>query len=212
MKLLKFFTATCSILLISMPVMSAHISDTVVYQNHPSGNSTISHFADSYQYMNTDSSFNNGSGPQYAYFIDHARPNSVDQTQLNLAFDVASNSGLYHELVGYDVNDFFSSGEYPTPDSNTHFFNSNTFSDGYINTSSIGLLFEGFMIKSGNLTLVGLFESAISELYFKTFVKQGISHVSLFNTSISAIPVPAALWLFMPALFGLISIRRKYNQ
>jgi len=39
----------------------------------------------------------------------------------------------------------------------------------------------------------------------------GISHISLY-TSVSEVPVPAALWLFAPALLGLMGFRRRNNK
>lgn len=163
--------------------------------------------------MSTDGSFSAGTGPDYAYQLDpKATTNAVKQDQLNTTFDAAAASGKYAELVGYDVLDFYSTGSYPVATENTDFFTSDVFSTGYVNTTSLGLTFEGIMLKSGNTTLVALFSEAISELYFKTFIQQGISHIALFNTApISAVPVPAALWLFAPALLGLVGLRRKQS-
>lgn len=42
--------------------------------------------------------------------------------------------------------------------------------------------------------------------------RHDISHISLYTTdSISHVPLPAALWLFGPALMGLIGIRKRYT-
>lgn len=38
-----------------------------------------------------------------------------------------------------------------------------------------------------------------------------ISHLSLY-TSVGQVPVPAALWLFAPALLGLMGFRRRNNK
>ena len=41
---------------------------------------------------------------------------------------------------------------------------------------------------------------------------QAISHLTIYTTdSISEVPIPAALWLFAPALMGLIGIRKRYS-
>ena len=214
MKTLKIFASVSLSLFITSSASAAHLSDEVIYATKSNGKtSTIQHFANAYQYVSTDGSYTIGTGPDYAYQLNpKATSNSVDGAQLNTAFDAAAASGNYSELVGYDVLDFSSTGSYPAATENTGFFTSDVFSAGYVNTSSLGLTFEGIMIKSGNTTLVALFSEAISELYFKTFIQQGISHIALFNTApISAVPVPAALWLFAPALLGLVGLRRKQS-
>lgn len=213
MKTLKIFVGMALSLFIASSASAAHLSDEVIYATKNKKESTIQHFADAYNYVSTDGSFSAGTGPDYAYQLNpEATTNSVKQDQLNTAFNAAEASGNYSELVGYDVLDFYSTGSYPAATENTDFFTSDVFSTGYLNTSSLGLTFEGIMIKSGNTTLVALFSDAISELYFKTFIKQGISHIALFNTApISAVPVPAALWLFAPALLGLVGFRRRQS-
>lgn len=213
MKTLKIFASVVLSLFISSSASAAHLSDEVIYATKNKKESTIQHFAGAYQYVSTDGSFSAGTGPDYAYQLDpKATTNAVKQDQLNTTFDAAAASGKYAELVGYDVLDFYSTGSYPVATENTDFFTSDVFSTGYVNTTSLGLTFEGIMLKSGNTTLVALFSEAISELYFKTFIQQGISHIALFNTvPISAVPVPAALWLFAPALLGLVGLRRKQS-
>ena len=213
MKILKTLAGVALSLFIAGSASAAHLSDKVIYATKNKKESTIQHFAGAYQYVSTDGSFTAGTGPDYAYQINpEATTNSVKQDQLNTAFNAAEASGNYSELVGYDVLDFYSTGSYPAATESTDFFTSEVFSTGYVNTTSLGLTFEGIMIKSGNTTLVALFSDAISELYFKTFIKQGISHIALFNTApISAVPVPAALWLFAPALLGLVGFRRRQS-
>ncbi|WP_273180285.1 MULTISPECIES: VPLPA-CTERM sorting domain-containing protein [Methylophaga] len=213
MKILKTLAGVALSLFIASSASAAHLSDKVIYATKNKKESTIQHFAGAYQYVSTDGSFSAGTGPDYAYQLNpEATTNSVKQDQLNTAFNAAEASGNYSELVGYDVSDFYSTGSYPAATESTDFFTSDVFSTGYLNTTSLGLTFEGIMIKSGNTTLVALFSDAISELYFKTFIKQGISHIALFNTApISAVPVPAALWLFAPALLGLVGFRRRQS-
>lgn len=213
MKSFKRFAGIALSFFIAGAASAAHLSDKVIYATKNKKESTIQHFADAYQYVSTDGSFTAGTGPDYAYQLNpNATTNAVKQDQLNTAFDAAAASGKYSELVGYDVSDFYSTGTYPAATENTDFFTSDVFSTGHVNTTTLGLTFEGIMIKSGNTTLVALFNDAISELYFKTFIQQGISHIALFNTaSISSVPVPAALWLFAPALLGMVGFRRRQS-
>tara|TARA_R110002111_G_scaffold86344_1_gene135421 strand:- start:575 stop:1174 length:600 start_codon:yes stop_codon:yes gene_type:complete len=82
-------------------------------------------------------------------------------------------------------------------------------------SSAIG----GILLKQAQASLLVLFNSPVSELYWNTkFVAQGgagdtagtkISHYVLIDSTISEVPIPAALWLFAPALLGLLGLRRK---
>lgn len=41
------------------------------------------------------------------------------------------------------------------------------------------------------------------------FFIDGVKNVTGYNLQVSAVPIPAALWLFAPALLGLLGLRRK---
>ena len=41
------------------------------------------------------------------------------------------------------------------------------------------------------------------------FLLDGIKNVAGYSLSVSAVPIPAALWLFAPALLGFFGLRRK---
>ncbi|MBN45920.1 MULTISPECIES: hypothetical protein [unclassified Methylophaga] len=127
-------------------------------------------------------------GASQGYYIADAIPNAVDGSQLQTAFNAAG--------VGFTVTDFTKIE--PPPAGNM------------FDSSSLGLAFEGFLMKVGNFTLVGLFDTPITSLFYNNDGLGGISHVAYFNTSpVSAVPIPAALWLFAPALLGFLSFRRR---
>jgi len=79
--------------------------------------------------------------------------------------------------------------------------------------------FDGFLLKTKGTTLVAFFNPAVSGVYWNTIFgglnPQGkphaLSHMAFFNT-VSEVPVPAALWLFAPALLGLMGFRRRNNK
>lgn len=126
-------------------------------------------------------------GAAEGYYIDGAIPNAVDAGQLQTAFNAAG--------VSFTITDFTKLE--PPPVGNV------------FDSSSLGLAFEGFLMKVGNFTLVGLFSTPISYLAYNNDGLLGISHVAYFNTSVSEVPLPAALWLFAPALLGLLGLRRR---
>lgn len=126
-------------------------------------------------------------GASQGYYIEGATPNSVDASQLQTALNAAG--------AGFVVTDFFKID--PPPVGNL------------FDSSSLGLAFEGFLMKVGNFTVVGLFDNPISSLAYNNDGLLGISHVAYFNTSVSEVPLPAALWLFAPALMGFLGFRRR---
>ena len=67
-------------------------------------------------------------------------------------------------------------------------------------------------MKYGTTTLIGLFNTPISSLDFLTHDGKDVSHIAYFNTSVSEVPLPAALWLFAPALMGFLGLRRRMIQ
>ena len=48
--------------------------------------------------------------------------------------------------------------------------------------------------------------------FFAVDILNATSGVLKYDLSISAVPVPAALWLFAPALMGFFGLRRKANK
>jgi len=105
------------------------------------------------------------------------------------------------DIFGIVVNDWVKDdiGTYFTPGAN-----SGTFTPGFA--------FSGIVIKASNETFAAEF-SPTSELHWNTLFtlpnQNGISHVTFINTDIPQVPVPAALWLFAPALLGFLGLRRK---
>lgn len=94
----------------------------------------------------------------------------------------------------------------------TDFFKTNDPATNTVNTSSLGLAFSGFLMKYGTTTLIGLFDTPISSLDFLTHNGKDVSHFAYFTTSVSEVPLPAALWLFAPALMGFMAFRRRINK
>ena len=55
----------------------------------------------------------------------------------------------------------------------------------------------------------GMFDT-IGLPFNKNGKQPDISHYSIYTTdAISEVPIPAALWLFAPALLGFLGLRRK---
>lgn len=130
-------------------------------------------------------------GASSGFYITGAVPNSITSSQLQGIFKVAN--------IDFTITDFNNLD--PAPAGN------------FLDTSSLGLAFQGFLMKVGNFNLVALFDSPVSQLAFSNLGLLGISHVAYFNTSaISEVPVPAALFLFGPALLGFLGLRRRFNK
>lgn len=96
----------------------------------------------------------------------------------------------------------------------TDFFKIESPASNILNTSSLGISFSGFLMKYGTTTLIGLFSTPISNLDFLTHDGKDVSHIAYFNTShlVSEVPLPAALWLFAPALMGFLGFRRRLTK
>lgn len=94
----------------------------------------------------------------------------------------------------------------------TDFFKTDDPATNTLNTSSLGLAFSGFLMKYGTTTLIGLFDTPISNLDFLTHDYKDVSHIAYFTTSVSEVPLPAALWLFAPVLIGFMAFRRRLSR
>jgi hypothetical protein len=125
-------------------------------------------------------------GVSEGFHLAKPNPTAVSSAHLQTALSAAGSS--------FVVTDFF---KIEDPISNT------------LDTSSLGLAFSGFLMKYGTTTLIGLFDTPISSLDFLTHDGKDVSHIAYFNTSVSEVPIPAALWLFAPALMGLLGMRRR---
>lgn len=127
-------------------------------------------------------------GASQGYLIEGARPNAVDASQLQTALNAAG--------AGFIVSDFTKLD--PPPVGNV------------FDSSSLGIAFQGFLMKYATFTMVGLFDSPITQLSYTTHTGQDVSHIAYFNTS--QVPVPAALWLFAPALMSFLGFRRRFAK
>ncbi|MAL50818.1 MULTISPECIES: VPLPA-CTERM sorting domain-containing protein [unclassified Methylophaga] len=125
-------------------------------------------------------------GASSGYLIEDALPNAVDASQLQTALNAAG--------AGFIVTDFTKIE--PPPVGNI------------FDSSSLGIAFQGFLMKYSNFTMVGLFNSPITQLSYTTHTGQDVSHIAYFNTS--AVPLPAALWLLAPTLIGFLGLRRRF--
>lgn len=152
---------------------------------------------DGYEYLSTDGSFTSGTGPDRTYIMLNFIPSSI--ADATVAFETGE---TILNSVKIDI-----------PGGNTGF-------------ADPGFFFEGFKLKAGNETIVGWFDTAISSLYWNTLFtsdywsftdinggnnpQNAMSNIVYYNTS--PVPVPAALWLFAPALLGLMGFRRRNNK
>lgn len=129
-------------------------------------------------------------GASEGYLIEGARPNAVDAGQLQTALNAAG--------TGFTVTDFTKID--PAPAGNL------------FDSLSLGVAFQGFLMKYSTFTMVGMFSDPIAKLSYATHTGQDVSHIAYFNTSISEVPLPAALWLFAPAMMGFLGIRRRLTK
>ncbi|WP_430009037.1 VPLPA-CTERM sorting domain-containing protein [Methylophaga lonarensis] len=157
------------------------LSNTTAYSSpHPSGNPS--------GVISTVVNINDYlPGAYQGYLVEDATPNALSQSHLQTALNAAG--------AGITVNDFFKIEPGPVGD--------------FLDTSSLGLAFEGFLVKYSTFTMIGLFSPAITSLSYITHTGQDVSHIAFFNTSISEVPLPAAVWLFLPALMGFLGFRRR---
>ncbi len=201
---MKTLMKATSLLFAIATLLSTSIASAALY-NTVNGSGEITDFSSTgYEYINTVNNFTSTTtGPDEAYLIVDANPNSIDGLHLQDALSAIGSSFI--------LNDFTSSGNDVHPG-----LVSNDTSGSF---TANGFTFNGFIVKGGNKTFVGLFDNAVSQIFWDTFFApnpagtnfNGMSHIAFFNTSISEVPVPAALWLFAPALMGLIGIRKRYT-
>jgi|TARA_R110000851_G_scaffold262555_1_gene415019 hypothetical protein len=127
-------------------------------------------------------------GASTGYLIEDAQPQAVDAGQLQTALNAAG--------AGFTVTDF--TKIQPPPVGNV------------FDSSPLGIAFQGFLMKYATFTMVGLFDSPITQLSYTTHTGQDVSHIAYLNTS--EVPLPAALWLFAPALIGFLGFRRRMTK
>ncbi|MCC5796992.1 MAG: hypothetical protein JJU48_06660 [Methylophaga sp.] len=183
MKIIKAITTMMTMFAatfaLSVNAATIELSGTTSYSSaHPSGNP-----------QGTISSVVNITdylpGASSGYLIEEAIPNALDANHLQVALNAIG--------AGVVVNDFFKVE--PAPVGN------------FFDSSSLLVAFQGFLIKYGTYSMVGLFDTPITSLSFMTHTGQDVSHIAYFN--ISEIPLPAAIWVFLPALMGFIGFRRR---
>lgn len=101
-------------------------------------------------------------------------------------------------------------------------FNKTDVSGGLTGEINRDMLFNGIVLKTATVNLVAIFDSPLSsvawnmlwsaDLFNDIKNPKDLSHFSTFSTNISAIPIPAALWLFGPALLGFMGFRRRISK
>lgn len=128
-------------------------------------------------------------GAAEGFYVPKPNPTAMSAAHVQTALSAVGSS--------FVVTDFF---KIDSPASNT------------LDTASLGISFTGFLMKYGTTTLIGLFSSPISNLDFLTHDGKDVSHIAYFNTSVSEVPIPAALWLFAPALMGFLGLRRRLKK
>lgn len=130
-------------------------------------------------------------GASEGFYVAKPNPNAMSASHVQTALTAAGSS--------FVVTDFF---KIDSPATNS------------LDSSLLGLSFTGFLLKYGTTTLIGLFSSPISGLDFLTHDGKNVSHIAYFNTSplVSEVPLPAALWLFAPALMGFLGFRRRMTK
>lgn len=137
--------------------------------------------------------------PIEAYILDANPPPAVNQEHLQVALDDAGSL--------YTVESFVSSDD--------AWFSGTLVDNGTSGTYYLSQGFTGFMIKASTLTFVALFDEVVQSIDWNTnwvVNGQGIPHAMSHVGVLNAVPVPAALWLFAPALLGLMGFRRRNNK
>lgn len=130
-------------------------------------------------------------GASQAFYVPKPNPSAMNAAHVQTALTAVGSS--------FVLTDFF---KIENPTTNT------------LNTSPMEISFSGFLMKYGTTTLIGLFNTPISSLDFLTHDGKDVSHIAYFNTSplVSEVPLPAAFWLFAPALMGLLGMRRRSTK
>lgn len=128
-------------------------------------------------------------GAAEGFYVPKPNPTAMSAAHVQTALSAVGSS--------FVVTDFF---KIDSPDTNT------------LNTASLGFSFSGFLMKYGTTTLIGLFSTPINSLDFMSHDGKDVSHIAYFNTSVSEVPIPAALWLFAPALMGFLGLRRRLKK
>jgi hypothetical protein len=200
MNIINRITLPILFLLISIPAHAATVTDVT---------------ADAYKYVNTNSASSGG------LFTNSAFSSSISEAYLwsgggtniageNQQFETNLNTFFENNTMkGANYFDFNSAVK--TEDTDNAF--------EYPITSAIG----GILLKQATASLLVLFNAPISQLYWNTEFAGGpggpgsagngngkLSHYVLIDAqTISQVPVPAALWLFAPALLGFLGLRKK---
>ena len=171
--------------------------------------------ADAYKYVNTDSTSSSG------LFTNSAFSSSISEAYLWNA--PSTNIASENQQFENNLNIFFENNTMK----GANYFDFNT----AVKTEDTDNAFEypitaaigGILLKQANASFLVLFTSPISQLYWNTEFAGGpggpgsagdgngkLSHYVLIDAeSISQVPVPAALWLFAPALLGFLGLRKK---
>jgi len=164
-----------------------------------------------YKYANTDSSFLAQADPiDAAYYWSGS----------NISGDDAP-------TFTSDLNDFFNSSDTKVGAFDidytgfTFSFNTAVKTDGSGYENPIDAKIKGVLLKQSTNSLLITFTDFTGPLYWNTLFAtnkndkitgsltgtDAISHYVLLD--VAAVPLPAALWLFAPALIGLMGLRRK---
>lgn len=155
-------------------------------------------------------------------YVNTNNATSSDGTFSNSAFS----SSIQEAYTWYGASTNISDGSPGFISNLNSFFESNGFAANYFDLTSASKVssnFEnpisgpitGVLLKQSTASLLVLFNTPVSDLYWKTLFPgakgngTGISHYVLLEHPISEVPVPAALLMFAPALFGFAALRRK---
>ncbi len=164
--------------------------------------------ATAYKYVNTDSTDLDNDG-----LFDNSAFSSNIKDAYFWSGPNTNISGENQDFVS-SLNNFFANntfiGDGPTSFSFSTAVKTSSDFQNPITSSIMGLL-----LKQAKGSLLVTFNTPVSQLYWSTlFVPQGgtgldkISHYVLID-SVSEVPVPAAIFLFGPALLTFIGLRRR---
>lgn len=140
--------------------------------------------------------------------------------------DSSFSSSIQEAYTWYGASTNISDGSPGFISNLNSFFQSNGFAANYFNLTSATKVSSGFenpitgpitgiLLKQSTASLLVLFNTPVSDLYWRTVFPgangngTGISHYVLLEHPISEVPVPAALWMFAPALLGFAALRKK---
>ena len=153
---------------------------------------------------------NNNVGTNVAFVVDPAGPSPDGGTWVGLARD---DSISLSEIIGQQVTGFVAGQTYVVS-----WYAGNFGGFDFVNPASIDVLIDSASIGSGTQLALGSdwFSQSVTFTATDTFhdlriglLGTGPSYLSIDGIAVTAVPIPAAIWLFGSGLVGLVGLTRR---